>query len=165
MSSKDKCGLSELNLVDVNTLSRSFHEIRDASGHVHYMQCGAQKLRSPKAPAPIIHPKFGYMHAGLFVFESISDKNFGASPHPHTLDQLKFQVCEFSRFSPDVLAKLKQPRLLNLHQILLAVMSSDKPLPFIYQFAAGKLLPFLFNCELKLIYLIGAVAGVSEVRY
>ncbi len=102
---------------------------------------GALKLRSPKAPAPIIHPKFGYMHAELFVFEFIPDKNFGASPHLHTLDQLNFQVCELSRFFPDVLSKLKQPRLLNLRQILLAVMSSDKPLPFIYQFAAGKLLP------------------------
>ena len=55
--------------------------------------------------------------------------------------------------------------MLNLRQILLAVMSSDKPLPFIYQFAAGKLLLFLCRYELKLIYLIGAVAGVSEVRF
>jgi hypothetical protein len=44
-------------------------------------------------------------------------------------------------------------------------MSSDKPLPFIYQFAAGTLLPLLRDFQLKLTYLAGAVAGVSEVSF
>jgi len=44
-------------------------------------------------------------------------------------------------------------------------MSSDKPLPFIYQFAAGML---LFVIAYSIMYyfinsIIGAVAGVSEV--
>ncbi|KAI6714597.1 hypothetical protein JHW43_002861 [Diplocarpon mali] len=45
-------------------------------------------------------------------------------------------------------------------------MSQDKPLPFIYQFTAGKLLDLLRNYHWKLTKYAGAVAGVSEVtRY
>jgi hypothetical protein len=37
-----------------------------------------------------------------------------------------------------------------LCQILPTAMSSDKPLPFIYQFAAGRLLPLRCSSQLKL---------------
>jgi hypothetical protein len=42
-------------------------------------------------------------------------------------------------------------------------MSSDKPLPFIYQFAAGMLLFLLTYLPIEAYTTPGAVAGVSEV--
>jgi hypothetical protein len=85
-SLNNKCDSSKSNIHVVNTLfALPKYATRREYGHV-----GEKQQWGLDPEAPVISPKIGCAHRGICYSNPFSDKNFGASPHPHKLGQLKF---------------------------------------------------------------------------